>query len=314
MSKGWKAWEYRVLAENQTVEKTARLLKRDVGEVADKVNRHCQATFGGWYARRRLGCSTDTPPAYTGMPCLGSPESPKGMLRLARRMAEEDFEGVFADEEVECHALNVLDYCIRDFDPNQGDQSISVQARFVKRFRHWLKMRLTKEAERRGRPKAGSSTGVPVPKPATEDGAQKEYNLWARHLYQHALRRLDERTRAYVELRLGGSKVGDIAEALGVAPKTVSNHYGERKLVRLLRQEVEQMVLDLPVGHLQGVVAHLLHEVGLTADQVGHLLCVPPSALAGPLRAVQRGGGRPVLDLEGALGLLDAATPLARSA
>src|SRR5262249_9554122 len=234
---------------------------------------------------RRLVCPPaarvfpDTPPEYTGKTCFGSPANPRAMLRLARRMAEEDFEGVFADGEVEFHALKVLDYSFRDFDANQGDRSSSVQARFVKPFRHWLKMRLTKEAERRGRPKAGSSPTVPVPKPDVEDGAQKAYDLWARHLYEHALGRLDARTRAYVELRLGGSKVGEIAEALDVAAKTVSNHYGVRRLVRQLRQEVGQMVLDLPVGHLQGVVAHLLHEVGLTADQVGDLLCVPPPAL-----------------------------------
>jgi hypothetical protein len=71
-----------------------------------------------------------------GHRCPGSPEEPKRAMRLARRIARQNFPGVVDLGDIENLVIGVLEVVFDDFDPAKGDQSLDVEVRFLKRFRH----------------------------------------------------------------------------------------------------------------------------------------------------------------------------------
>ena len=106
----------------------------------------------------------------------------------------------------------------------------------------------------------------------TERGAA--YSQWMMRLWSMARSRLDATTQRYIELYLKDMKVKDIAAELGLAPNTLSNRYGGRKLRERVRLEVRRLILELPRRHQQLLVRHLRDEVGLSQSYVVELLCI----------------------------------------
>src|SRR3954454_7393498 len=93
----WKPWEYRVLHEGHDPQETARRLGRGVADVQCRV----ETSFADWYARHR---------------CPGSPEEPGSLLRIARRIYEEDgYWKTITDGELEAHILDVTRACFEHF-------------------------------------------------------------------------------------------------------------------------------------------------------------------------------------------------------
>jgi hypothetical protein len=286
MSNKWKAWQYLVLNEGHNVRKTARLLDRSPKEVFARLT-----TWYEWYRRQR---------------CAGSPKNPDKLLWLAGKICREDFPDLLAENGWEHYAFEVLDYSFKTFDPTRGDQAIPVQERFVRCFRCWLKQALKKEDTRRRRgPKTRSFdvlSRFPQPSRSHEDVAAA-YAWWAYVLLQKALARLDGRTRKCLELRLQGKRNEEIAKRLGVATKTVSNHYSSRKLVELAQREVRSLVLGMPAADFRSLAVHLLTAAGLSFVQVARLWCISQVELRQRLTA---GSAEWVVGLEPeeALGLL----------
>jgi DNA-directed RNA polymerase specialized sigma24 family protein len=258
---GWEGWEYGVLGGELPVIDVARVLGRAVEEVARKARSYREATLAGWYRRHR--------PWF-------APADPTPLLELGGRILTKDFPEVL-DEEGYTERLVVaaLRDSFRYFDPARGKLDRSVQRRFLVYFRSVLRQRLTKESARLSKRRANTTwlrtagDCTEYPGRASEcEGVAEAYAFWSHQLYDLALRRLDPRTRAYVELKHSGRRVGEIAALFGVSAKTLSNTFGRARLVKRLQGEVRAVVLGLPEGRRRGLVAHFLHEVGLTPDQV----------------------------------------------
>jgi hypothetical protein len=100
------------------------------------------------------------------------------------------------------------------------------------------------------------------------------YKRWSMYLLDAVTERFDQQTRTYVEMRRDGASVKKIAEALGLAEKTVWNKFGGEKLAHTVQQEVRCLVLGLPDEHRKMLARHLLEEAELTTTQVKRLLGV----------------------------------------
>jgi RNA polymerase sigma factor (sigma-70 family) len=304
-----RGWEYCVVAESHNVTKTAGLLNLRPDEVVRVINRHCQSTFTGWYTRCRLGCSTDN-----ARRCFSAPEDPRQILRLATKIAREDFPGVFADEEVMNLLVPVLRSCLRSFDPAAGNHHVPVQRRFLRRVRHFLRKRLLSEA-RRSRDRSAKQLPALLledlsefPQPVRDEN---EFELWSWHIYHEALAFLKPAAQKYIALRYGKRlQVEDIAQQLGVTVKTVSNSYGQGRLTRLLREAVRALVRGLPQTHLRGVVGYLLRDGGLSEEEVARLLLLPLAVV----QDIARRGVVPGLERDQAMALLRAPSCVARAA
>jgi RNA polymerase sigma factor (sigma-70 family) len=297
MRSPWAGWEYRLLNEGHTDEKAARLLKRTVEDVRG-ASRRRDATWEGWYGRRRRECG-----------CLASPEGPRRLLRLAAKVCRDDFPRLEREEGWERYAYEAIDHALRHFDPERGDTKVPARERFVMCFRAWLRQRLRKEARRR-RGAQGlrlrDEHAYETPPHRDDVDAEAAYDWWSCVLFHAALPRLDRRARACVEMRLRGVPDREIAKRLGLSPKTLSNGYSVNRVVGMVRGAVRSLVLGLPVGHLRAVVLHLLAEAGLSFGQVERLLCVDGPDLRKRLRS-ERPGRVPGLEPEEAVRLLRAA-------
>ncbi|HEY7309511.1 MAG TPA: hypothetical protein VH643_09150 [Gemmataceae bacterium] len=242
------------------------------------------------------------------------------MIRLARKICKEDFPKLrLVEEEVQYQTWKAAKHAFRYFNPEVGQQSIPVQRRFFLLFRDQFLKQLRKENRRwrrtmEKRLNAELEAFEHPPKLETVDAAVgEEWRLWSQRLLREALKRVDQRTCTIIQLRQGGMTVRAIARRLRVSPKTVSNRYSPTRIGELVGREVGRLVLALPAGHLQGIVAHLHHEVGLAPTRIAQLLCLPPEALTEPLRRACA-GIVPIRGREDALKLLDAALPRRRAA
>jgi AraC-like DNA-binding protein len=178
--------------------------------------------------------------------------------------------------------VRVLNYCFRSFRLDAGPQTRPARHRFLSRFRFYLKLYLHKESQRRSERKAKRLSIRLLPEEGWKRLSQTEvepvddeYETWWAYLYRQALLRLDTRTCKYLKLRLSGLRVTDIAQRLGLSPKTTSNLYGKKRLVERMRQEVADIVLGLPAEERNAVVRFFLDEEDFTIEQVERLLCVP---------------------------------------
>lgn len=274
----WQGWEYGLLAENHSEAKLARLLNRSINEI-----RHREITWAGWYCRLRLKRR-----------CFGAPKYPRRLFRLAAKVIRDDFPGLDGDEGRERYTYEVISYTLRRFDPAKGDQNIPIEERFVSSFRCWLRQRLKKEKRgRRRRRCKRRPTGA-------DTGPVFEYERWSRLLYEFVVGDLNERARVCLELRMDGRSYADIAHYLGIAPRTLTNSWSDRRLVQLVQEEVRDLVLGWPVEKLRVVVWHLLVEVGLQFKKAACLLCVPEDEL----RARLGSGQARILRFEEIVGLL----------
>jgi hypothetical protein len=277
-----RPWEYLVLAENHAVEKTALLLHRDPDEVRKTMESVYEGNFPSWYRRNR---------------CPGSPDDPRAAWRLAKKIVREDFPRLFEQEgELLWPVVRVLEYCFRSFRPDAGPQTRPVQLRFLSRFRYYLKLYLIEAAKRRRKREAKRPPVRLLREEAWErlsqtlvETAEDQYATWQAVLYREVLLRLDPRTCTYLELRLAGMSVADIARRLGVSAKTTSNLFGKKRLVKRMQRAVAHIVLGLPAEDRNSVVRFFLDEEGFSVEQVERLLCVPYERLVNGPVAYGRG-------------------------
>lgn len=210
------------------------------------------------------------------------------MLALADRIYREDFGDLEREEDrPDYHVWKAFGEAFRDFDPDRGDQAVPAPERFTGFFRYLYRRRLARES-RRLRPRRWRPHGRP---PATEPD-ECAYTTWSRRLLDAALPRLDRRAATVLHARRDGRPLGEVATELGVAPKTLSNRYGERRLVDLVRSAVRAVVLGLSADARCRLVAHLRVECGLDEGQVSRLLCLPPDGLTDAFVAVEAGAVR----------------------
>ena len=280
--KSWEPFEFRLLKE-RSVADAARILKRDIDEVARQASQVCEATWDGWYARHR---------------CPGSPINPAPVLALAE-LIFNDFPEVRGDQYYLCKAL---EEAFSYFDLAKGNLKLPVERRFLRFVRHLLRRRLARACERRRIRRQNHQRAIHrLHKNMVAKASQIDigvYAMWSKALYDLAVSRLDQRTRTFLDLRHSGRSVREIASVLGVSTKTLSNSYGLSRLAPRIQKEVCGVVLGLPEASRRGIVAHLLFEGGLTLAQVGRLLCVRTSLLG------VKGWKGPAPDEDAALRLL----------
>jgi hypothetical protein len=286
----WDALEYQVLWEDRPVEDAARLLGRDQEEGALKARLFWEADFAGWYARNR---------------CRYSPRKGGPLLRLARRIAAQDFGKVVAeDPDVLCQVCRALLEAFRRFDPAKGQASVPVNTRFVWFFRRQFKRQMAWRGrqlrERRERVRAvlrgRYGPGAPCERRGRGEACDapeeaEDFCWWATRMLELALQRLGPPVDTVVRLRLEGESVQEVARRVGLSPKRLSNGYSETRLVELIQHEVRAAMLDLPEERLRGLVGHLVLEACLSRSQVEGLLCLRADEMAGVLRTVLRQRG-----------------------
>jgi hypothetical protein len=212
-------------------------------------------------------------------------------MTLAKKIAREDYRDLYEQEgELLLPVIRVLDYCFRSFRPDMGPQTRPAWRRFLSRFRFYLKLRLNKDARRRRQRRSKQPRMKPLPdngwkrlRKTKAAAADDEYETWCAYLYRQALLRLDPRTCSYINLRLAGECVEDIARRFGLSAKTVSNLFGRKQLVRRIRQAVAGLVLGLPVKERHAIANYFLHEEEFSIEQVERLLCLPYAELANGL-------------------------------
>jgi hypothetical protein len=104
------------------------------------------------------------------------------------------------------------------------------------------------------------------------------YHRWSLYLLDAVSDSLDPHTRLAVTMRRKNASRADIAQALGVSEKTVTNKYGKKQLARRVRTQVRRLVLGLPDDVRALLVSHLIDEVGLSVAEVESLLAGPVTA------------------------------------
>lgn len=297
MSAKWKGWEYRILGENQPVEKTARLLKRSENEVKQRIDWVREGTLCDWYGRHR---------------CDGSPRFHRPLLALARRICRSNFAGLRLEPgDIVNRVVRVLRYCFRTFRKSAGNCRLPVQKRFIGWFRYWFRGFLRKELQRRRQKEKKHPrlrfhpdlSDVPAPE-ADTGGPGEDYRTWSQFLLQEALATMPSRARTFIERRFGnGEGVNVIATDLGLSPKTLSNLYALPMTAGMVKAAVAKVIRALPARHLAPLLAHLIEEVGLTVTQAARLLCVQEAVFDEPLWLI-RHGVIPVLKREEAMKLV----------
>jgi DNA-directed RNA polymerase specialized sigma24 family protein len=252
----WQSWEYRVLHGGQDAHATALLLDRRVEEVV----RRLDLSFDDWYARRR---------------CPGSPMRPDCILRIGRRLYEEDGHWrSITDGELEAILLDQTRACLKNFDPTKWRMDVTDEEKFVRYFVVCLRRKL-KSARRRARVERGECVGLPVAIPDTRGGGGQG-RTWAGRLLRTALARLQPRARKFIEYRyLEGLELPEVAAKLGVAAQTLYNSYSLTKVASLVRDAVSEMVRALPPEEAAALAQHLHHQEGFNERAIAELLCLP---------------------------------------
>src|SRR5262245_48157124 len=97
----WSPEEYQVLHRGGDVRQVALALNRSVDEVQSRVD----LSFRDWYRRHR---------------CPGSPDGPASLLRMARRLYEDDGYWQYLSEgELAAEVLEQARRCFRNFQPER---------------------------------------------------------------------------------------------------------------------------------------------------------------------------------------------------
>jgi hypothetical protein len=250
----WQPWEYQVLHEGRDDRTTARLLGRSVAEVNRKIN----LSYDDWYRRNR---------------CPGSPVRPDSILRIARRIYEDDgYWRYLTDGDLEALIQSQTAACFRNFDAAKSPRDITTEEKFVRYFVVCLRRRLIKfreEAARRRRRFVGLSGDIAGPW-RSHDG-----RAWSRLLLRAAVARLPRQARRYIEYRyLEGLEVPEVAAKLRLAVQTVYNKYSLKNVVALVREEVGKLFLKISTGDAAAVVHYLSVEAGFNEAAISDLLCL----------------------------------------
>jgi hypothetical protein len=215
---------------------------------------------------------------YGGHRCPGSPRNPIRVFNLARRIAEEDFQELIEQDEVESLVIATLTVCFARFNPARGDQDIPEVDRFLRFFRHSFRRKLkdlAKDRVSRGRPKA--TLRYVHWKGGLSHSTRKDdiFADWAWFLFEQALRRLNREAQEYVKYRYrDGLTVEETASRMGVSRGQL-RVYGGDGLARILRDEIGVMVKEVPEEDLGRLVYSFYYEDGFDEDEIASLFCLP---------------------------------------
>jgi DNA-binding CsgD family transcriptional regulator len=229
----------------------------------EEIARRRPMTWAGWYGQRWR---------------KGLPLSPTRLLQLGKKICQEDFPELVQEDGWEWHVYRALGHTICKFNPEKGSLKVAVEDHFVRCFRFWLKQRLKKKEKQRRKRRFHVREGLDhIPDRAS--ACHNPYWVWGWFLLQKVLPSLDSRARTCISLRAQGMSEQEIANRLKISPKTLSNQYSRKKIVKLVRRKIRAYVLAMAPEELMAFVTNLQDVEELSFAQVSRLLCMDEEEL-----------------------------------
>lgn len=229
-------------------------------------------TLAGWYEAIR----PDDYPSYSRI---------RGMQRIVVR--ELNISLYISSERKIYIFWMTLKYCLCKFRRDVGDQSKSVDTRFLYFFAHCYSSRLIaysqqdrrsarKRASREQRYLEAKSLHAPEPPP---DFATRHFWDEARGLLAQAIESLDLVSKVYVKLRyIDGLTFRQIAERVGESERTVkrrfSSSYKFDNIIQMIKLQIQANVMKPGNSNIYRAIYILIYENEFSLGEVARLFCM----------------------------------------